>query len=53
MATYTHVWQCAYCGYEIRRVSIKESLPTPLAPNNCPCNPSGKKYAPHLLIKTS
>lgn len=50
---YTHVWQCVYCGYTIRRVSNQEHMPTPLPPNGCKSNPSGKKYAPHVMIKTS
>ncbi len=50
---YTHVWQCKYCGYTIRRVSSKENMPTPLPPNGCKANPSGKKFAPHVMIKAS
>lgn len=37
----------------IRRVSNQEHMPTPLPPNGCKSNPSGKKYAPHVMIKTS
>lgn len=54
MATYTHVWQCINCGYVIRRYSTKENMPIPSTiPKNCPNNPSGKKPAPHIMIKIS
>ena len=45
--------ECIYCGYTIRRVSHQEHMPTPLAPNGCKSNPSGKKFAPHVMVKTS
>ena len=53
MATYTHVWQCIHCGYTVRRQSTRENMPAPMTPKNCPANPSGKKNAPHVMIKTS
>lgn len=48
---YEFVWQCLYCGKQIRRATYNPNMPTPPTPNDCKGNPQYPNKRSHFMVK--